>query len=78
MAEQNDTLIIEHIHRSKVSSNLKWRYPMKNDILPVEQEQILDCNIQGEWNILSSRQSEFTLANHITIEAKFQEVKHLI
>ena len=61
---------IEHIQRCG-RDNLKWQYPSKPDIQQVALEQILECPVDGEWNILSNRNSEFTLRNHEMIQRKF-------
>ena len=64
---------VEHIHRWTKDSNLKWRYPSKPDIKDVVPEQILECSVEGDWNILNNRNSEFTLRNHELIQKKFLE-----
>ena len=77
--EVNEKIItVEHIHRTEKDSNLKWKYPTKSDIIPIEDDQILDCEIHGNWNILSNRKSGFILTNHEEIQFKFLEAKHLI
>ena len=68
----SDEFRVEHIHRVTKGSNLKWRYPTRYDITIVEPDQILDCMIDGKWNILSNRNSEFLYQNHETIH-KFLE-----
>ena len=60
----NDLFKVEHMQRCEKASNLKWKYPSKPDIQSVTLEQILDCSVIGEWKILSSRNSEFTLLNN--------------
>ena len=51
----------------------KWRYPARPDIVIVEPDQILDCVVDGEWNIISNRNSEFLVRNHETIDKKSLE-----
>ena len=67
---------VEHIHRRSTSSNLKWKYPARNGTSQVDEEQILDCKIDGEWNI-TDRNNEFTLKNQNNINEKFRNVNHL-
>ena len=67
----SDLFEVEHIQRCEKESNLKWKYPSKPDIQSVALEQILDCSVIGEWNILSNRNSEFTLRNHEAIQKVF-------
>ena len=60
---------------SRSGSNLKWKYPScEPDIEIVAPEQILDCTVDGEWNILNNRNSKFTLRNHELIEKKFKDL----
>ena len=68
---------VEHIHRAAKDSNLMWKYPTTDDIATVDVDQILDCEIDGEWNITANRNNEFTLKNHGVISKKFKEVKVL-
>ena len=63
----------EHIHRVIRGSNLKWRYPTRSNITIIEPDQILDCVVNGKWNILSLRSSGFLLLNEETIHKKFLE-----
>ena len=70
----NDELFeVEHIQRCEKGSNLRWKYPSKPNIHDVVPEQILECAVEGEWNILSNRSSEFILRNHEAIHKKFLE-----
>ena len=62
--KNNDLFEVEHVQTCEKASNLKWKYPSKPDIQSVTPEQILDCSVIGEWKILSSRNSEFTLLNN--------------
>ena len=69
----SDEFRVEHNHRVTKGSNLKWRYLTRSDIAIVELDQILDRVVDGEWNILSNKNSEFLLQNHETIHKKFLE-----
>ena len=71
---QNGLYTIEHIHRVAKDLSLKWKYPTRDDTAQVDEEHILDCEIEGEWNI-TNRNNEFTLRNHNAINAKFRDVK---
>ena len=57
----SDEFRVEHILKVTKRSNLKWRYPTGSDIAIVEPDQILNCVVDGKWNILSNRNSEFLL-----------------
>ena len=44
--EVNDNVVtVEHIHRTEKCSNLKGKYPTKSGIAPVDNDQILDCEV---------------------------------
>ena len=62
--KNNDLFEVEHVQRCEKESNLKWKYPSKPNIQSLALKQILDCSVIGEWKILSSRNSEFTLLNN--------------
>ena len=72
--KDNKEFIIEHL-RVDLDSNLKWKYPTSNDICVVEADQILQCEIDGEWDVINDRNMTFTLHNHEHINMKFLEVK---
>ena len=69
-----DLFEVEHLQRCVKDSNLNWKYPPKPDIQCVAPEHILECSVEGEWNILNNRNSEFTLGNHMLIQNKFNEL----
>ena len=49
-----------------------------SSVTKVKEDQILDCDIEGEWDNLSNRNNEYSLRNHVHIDKKFSDVKHLI
>ena len=66
---------IEHLERVSEKKNLKWRYPTQDDKQNIDADQILDCEISGDWDVLlSDRNMHFTLQNHKEIAAKFEEI----
>ena len=69
----SDEFSVENIHRVTKRSNLKWWYPTGSDIAVVKPNQILHGVVDGVWNILSNRNSEFLLWNHETMLKKFLE-----
>ena len=48
----------------------------KEDIADVEEDQILDCDIDGDWDVLSNRNNEFSLRNHEFINKMFIDMQH--
>ena len=73
--KDNGEFLIEHLDRIDMNSNLKWKYPQYDDICLVEAEQILEIDIQGEWDVVHDRNMTFTLQNHEIIHKKFLEVQ---
>ena len=57
----SDEFRVEHIHRVTKRYNLKWRYHTGSDIAIVEPDQIFNFVVDGKWNILCNRNSEFLL-----------------
>ena len=45
---QSGLYTVEHIHRVNNDSSLKWKYPTRDDIAQVNEDQILDCDIGVE------------------------------
>ena len=73
--KDNQEFVIEHLDQVSMDSNLKWKYPTSNDICVVEAEQILQCEIDGEWEVVNDRNMIFTLHNHEVINRKFLDVQ---
>ena len=73
--KDNQEFVIEHLDQVSMDSNLKWKYPTSNDICVVEAEQILQCEIDGEWDVVNDRNMTFTLHNHEVINRKFLGVQ---
>ena len=60
----DDQLSVDHLARSTKNSHSKWKYPSKEDVQLVETDQIVDCEIVGEWDMTAdSRKRFYTLNN---------------
>ena len=46
---------IEHLHRVRKSSSLKWKNPELSDIVDMNAEHIVNCEIVGDWDISNDR-----------------------
>ena len=42
---------IEHLHRVRKSSSLKWKNPELSDIVDMNAEHVVNCEIVGDWDI---------------------------
>ena len=72
--EQNDEgYVVDHLHRTDSNLNSKWHYPSKEDKCIVEADQILPCQVQGQWDITDLRNTHFTLKNVKEIQEIFQK-----
>ena len=55
---------IDHLHRSDISSESQWKYPSKEDIQAADVDQIVDCTVEGAWDISpDKRKRVFTISN---------------
>ena len=72
--KENGTFLVEHVDRVKKNSNLKWKYPVSPDTCVVDAEQVMQCEIVGDWNCANDRNMTFTLMNHEVIHKKFMDV----
>ena len=70
----DDEYVVEHLERVSQNSDLKWRYPSQQDIAPVDADQIMVCDVIGDWNVHADRNMMYTLRNHVCINNIFQEI----
>ena len=70
----DDLYEMEFLHRVDSLSNLKWRYPSKNDKDKLKKESIISCAIDGDWDISAERNMTYTLRNHEVIEQLVKKV----
>ena len=69
--------VVDHLARKLKNSDSKWKYPSKGDVQQVEKDQIVDCTIEGEWDMeADSRKRLFDLNNSKTIEFAYK--KHIL
>ena len=47
----NGAYVIDHLHRVLKGSNAKWKYPSSEDIQTAKLEQLVNCDVEGEWVI---------------------------
>ena len=70
----NGTFEVDHIHRVKSNSNLIWKFPFRSDLCNVHPEQVLKCDVVGEWDCSNDRNMTFTLKNHEIIDSMFADL----
>ena len=71
---QDGKLVVEHLDHVRKGSNLKWKYPVTPHIATVDADQIMVCDITGDWDVHADRNMTYTLRNHVCINNKFQEL----
>ena len=69
-------LIVDHLARVLKNSDTAWKYPSKEDLQPVYDDQIVNCTISGEWDMTGDlRKRVFKLENAKDIS--FASTKHV-
>ena len=70
----NGSYIVDHLHRDVEGSHTKWKYPGREDLQTVAPQQIIECDIQGQWDFSpDSRKRLFLVSNVKTICGAFQK-----
>ena len=59
---------MDHLTRVHEGSNLKRKYPVKSYKDNVKAQSIIECIINGEWDVSKERNMTYTLRNHNYIE----------
>ena len=70
----NGAYKIEHPHRVRESSNLKWNNPEFSAIVDMNAEHIVSCKIVGDWDVSNDGCVVYTLKNHEHIEYLVKEL----
>ncbi|CAB4061316.1 unnamed protein product [Lepeophtheirus salmonis] len=55
----DDTFQMDHLVRVKKGNNLTWKHPRKPDTIDLHSASILDCDVDGEWNVSNNRFNTF-------------------
>ena len=72
--DKNGMYSIDHLHRLLDGSHSKWKYPSREDVQLVESDQIIKCDIHGQWDYSAdSRKRLFTVTNVKTICGEFKK-----
>lgn len=67
-----DDYTIEHLERLVKTSNIYWKYSLADDIQIVKPNQILDCQVCGDWD-LSIGSPKFKISNLPYILSAFNQ-----
>ena len=61
------TYEMEHLTRVQRGSDLKWKQPARIDKINLQAGSIVECGVDGEWDVSQERNMTFTLWNHAYI-----------
>ena len=64
----------DHLTRVQKGSNLIWKHPLRLDKVNLRQESIVECPVDGKWDVSQERNMTFTLQNHVFISNLVQEI----
>ena len=71
----SDKYTIDHLERCANGSNKFWHYPQDEDIQSAAGEQILDIEVQREWDFSENRNTKVILENANKIVMMFQNAE---
>ena len=63
------TYEMDHLTRVQRESTLKWKQPARIDKITLQAESIVECSVDGEWDVSQERNMTFTLQNHAFISS---------
>jgi hypothetical protein len=64
-----DKYSVDHLARKLKGSDSKWKYPTREDIQLTDPAQMVNVDVEGEWDLTAdSRKRLFTLSNIKTVE----------
>ena len=66
--ECSGTYNMDFLQRVDKSSNLIWKHPSKPDRATLRPESIIQCVIDGDWDVSKQRNMTFTLRNHTYVD----------
>ena len=66
-----------HLMRTNKQSNLKWKHPATQNCLDLHPLSIVDCDVNGDWNVSQQRDMTFSLHNHQEISSLVQQISYL-
>ena len=69
------TYEMDHLTRVQKGSNLKWKHPsVRVDKDNLRPESIVECAIDGKWDVSQERNLTYTLRNHVYISNLVQKI----
>ena len=71
----NGTIIVDHLHRTRKKNDTQWKYPDVPDTSEVTSDQLFAIRPVGDWNLRSSRNVFFKLANACMIKSEVNSLE---
>ena len=68
------TYEMAHLTQVQKGSKLIWKHPLRLDKVNLRKESIVECSVDGEWDVSQERNMTFTLRNHVFISNLVQEI----
>ena len=68
------TYEMDHLTRVQKGFNLIWKHPVRLDKANLWKESIVECPVDGEWDVSQERNMTFTLRNHVFISNLVQDI----
>ena len=56
-------IVVDHLHRNRKNADTLWRYPLIPDTTDVSEDQILAVQLEGQWDVRSTRNMAFKISN---------------
>ena len=70
---EDDKYTVNHLHRATNSSDCKWKYPSIEDVQEAELDQLVNCSVEGHWDIAPDKRKRlFSVSNITAIDAAFK------
>ena len=61
------TYEIDDLTRVQRGSNVKWKQPARINKINSQAKSIVECGVNGEWDVSQERNMTFTLQNQVYI-----------
>ena len=70
------TFKMHQLMRCQKGSNLLWKQPTRVDKASLFPGSIIDCIIDGEWDVSKERNMSFKLRNHLYIDGLVKDISN--
>ena len=71
--ESNEKVVVDHLYPVDNKSTKYWKYPTHPEVCSIFRDQIINLEVEGEWDSLGSRLQKYTLFNEKAIISEFKK-----